>query len=60
MVMILDKSNYVDIVSGLGDFLLESLSLSDTDDQVLIFLVNQGGILDNLPIVKDVLGKAFP
>jgi len=43
MVMILDKSNYVDIVSDLGDFLLESLSLSDTDDQVLIFLVNQGG-----------------
>ena len=59
MIMILDKSHSVDIVSDLGDFLLESLSLSNTDDQVLSFLVNQGEALDSLPMIKDVLGESF-
>jgi hypothetical protein len=58
-MIILFTSHLVKIVVDIGNTLLESLSLSDGQNQVLGFLVLKRQSLDELPMVEHTLREGF-
>ena len=52
-------SHPVDVVGNVGHFVLESLSLSDGEHEVLGLLIGEGKTLDELPMVEDALRESL-
>lgn len=53
------QSHPIDVVSEIGELVLETLSLSDAQDQILSLGVGEGQTLDGLPMVEDALGEGL-
>jgi hypothetical protein len=52
-------SHLVEVVGEVGHFDLETLSLSDAEDEVPSLFVSEGKSLDRIPMVEDALGEGL-
>ena len=54
-----EKSHPVHVVFGVGDFFLESFSLSDADNEFGGLGILEGKVLDHGPMVEHALWESF-
>ena len=59
IINVYSQSHSVDVVSKIGNVLLESLSLSDAHDEGLGFLVSQRKSLDQSPMAEHTLREGL-